>query len=268
MQEFRRPVPAASSQRLFGGASPGASGEVRCPRCESANTKFCYYNNYNLAQPRHFCRACRRYWTKGGLLRNVPVGGGCRKPKPKTRRPAAAADHAGKNGAHRDAKNARSGTSTDGAPDSSPVAARPSCRSSSSCVTEASAGTGLSAAGGALPLPLPAPMFADQAAAFASLMAASTPLPAFGFSAQPKADGRAATALSEQPSAPPPSTATAAEFAAQSAGATDDWAPSAADAGILELSGGILAGGDEPLPSYYWNHGSWSTDSDATMYQL
>ncbi|PSS17479.1 Dof zinc finger protein like [Actinidia chinensis var. chinensis] len=50
-----------------------------CPRCASQNTKFCYYNNYSLSQPRYFCKACRRYWTKGGSLRNVPVGGGCRK---------------------------------------------------------------------------------------------------------------------------------------------------------------------------------------------
>jgi hypothetical protein len=54
---------------------------VRCPRCDSPNTKFCYYNNYSLSQPRHFCKTCRRYWTKGGALRNVPVGGGCRKNK-------------------------------------------------------------------------------------------------------------------------------------------------------------------------------------------
>ncbi|XP_022151396.1 dof zinc finger protein DOF3.5 [Momordica charantia] len=55
-----------------------------CPRCGSSNTKFCYYNNYSLTQPRYFCKGCRRYWTKGGSLRNVPVGGGCRK----NRRPA------------------------------------------------------------------------------------------------------------------------------------------------------------------------------------
>ncbi|MBA0775547.1 hypothetical protein Gotri_010685 [Gossypium trilobum] len=52
-----------------------------CPRCASANTKFCYYNNYSLSQPRYFCKGCRRYWTKGGSLRNVPVGGGCRKSR-------------------------------------------------------------------------------------------------------------------------------------------------------------------------------------------
>ncbi|KAE8704076.1 Dof zinc finger protein PBF [Hibiscus syriacus] len=53
----------------------------KCPRCDSPNTKFCYYNNYSLSQPRHFCKTCRRYWTKGGALRNVPIGGGCRKNK-------------------------------------------------------------------------------------------------------------------------------------------------------------------------------------------
>ncbi|KAJ7520520.1 hypothetical protein O6H91_19G009200 [Diphasiastrum complanatum] len=54
---------------------------LKCPRCDSLNTKFCYYNNYSLTQPRHFCKNCKRYWTKGGALRNVPVGGGCRKNK-------------------------------------------------------------------------------------------------------------------------------------------------------------------------------------------
>ncbi|KAL0692089.1 hypothetical protein Bca4012_059269 [Brassica carinata] len=54
---------------------------LKCPRCNSSNTKFCYYNNYSLSQPRHFCKSCRRYWTRGGSLRNVPIGGGCRKTK-------------------------------------------------------------------------------------------------------------------------------------------------------------------------------------------
>lgn len=53
----------------------------KCPRCDSLNTKFCYYNNYSLSQPRYFCKSCRRYWTQGGTLRNVRVGGGCRKAK-------------------------------------------------------------------------------------------------------------------------------------------------------------------------------------------
>ncbi|KAB2633735.1 dof zinc finger protein DOF5.4 [Pyrus ussuriensis x Pyrus communis] len=77
--------------RFFGGSGGGDprlrphqhpnQHALKCPRCDSLNTKFCYYNNYNLSQPRHFCKACRRYWTKGGVLRNVPVGGGCRKTK-------------------------------------------------------------------------------------------------------------------------------------------------------------------------------------------
>ena len=61
---------------------------LKCPRCDSSNTKFCYYNNYSLSQPRHFCKACKRYWTRGGTLRNVPVGGGCRKNK-RVKRPTA-----------------------------------------------------------------------------------------------------------------------------------------------------------------------------------
>ncbi|XVF50107.1 hypothetical protein PTKIN_Ptkin04bG0068800 [Pterospermum kingtungense] len=55
-----------------------------CPRCNSMDTKFCYYNNYNINQPRHFCKACQRYWTAGGTMRNVPVGAGRRKNKNST----------------------------------------------------------------------------------------------------------------------------------------------------------------------------------------
>ncbi|XP_022776846.1 cyclic dof factor 2-like isoform X2 [Durio zibethinus] len=52
-----------------------------CPRCNSKETKFCYYNNYNVNQPRHFCKNCQRYWTAGGTMRNLPVGAGRRKTK-------------------------------------------------------------------------------------------------------------------------------------------------------------------------------------------
>ncbi|CAL1388305.1 unnamed protein product [Linum trigynum] len=55
---------------------------IPCPRCKSLETKFCYFNNYNVNQPRHFCKGCQRYWTAGGALRNVPVGAGRRKNKP------------------------------------------------------------------------------------------------------------------------------------------------------------------------------------------
>ncbi|PWA44364.1 DOF transcription factor 21 [Artemisia annua] len=54
---------------------------IPCPRCNSMDTKFCYYNNYNVNQPRHFCKNCQRYWTAGGTMRNTPVGSGRRKNK-------------------------------------------------------------------------------------------------------------------------------------------------------------------------------------------
>jgi len=60
---------------------PLPEAALNCPRCDSTNTKFCYFNNYSLTQPRHFCKTCRRYWTRGGSLRNVPVGGGFRRNK-------------------------------------------------------------------------------------------------------------------------------------------------------------------------------------------
>ncbi|KAG8049119.1 hypothetical protein GUJ93_ZPchr0009g1824 [Zizania palustris] len=74
----------------FDEAAVAAGGREQCPRCSSRDTKFCYYNNYNTAQPRHFCRACRRYWTLGGSLRNVPIGGSSRK-RPRPPRPTRAA---------------------------------------------------------------------------------------------------------------------------------------------------------------------------------
>ncbi|KAL5544198.1 hypothetical protein UlMin_007982 [Ulmus minor] len=69
--------PAMMERRL----RPPHDQALKCPRCDSTHTKFCYYNNYSLSQPRYFCKTCRRYWTKGGTLRNIPVGGGCRKNK-------------------------------------------------------------------------------------------------------------------------------------------------------------------------------------------
>ncbi|RWW25878.1 hypothetical protein GW17_00009765 [Ensete ventricosum] len=71
---------------------PHKEQALGCPRCNSTNTKFCYYNNYSLAQPRYYCRSCRRYWTEGGSLRNVPVGGGSRKNKRYSPTTAAAAN--------------------------------------------------------------------------------------------------------------------------------------------------------------------------------
>ncbi|XP_042467025.1 dof zinc finger protein DOF2.4-like isoform X2 [Zingiber officinale] len=73
--------PGSMSDRARLAKIPQPEAGMKCPRCYSANTKFCYFNNYSLSQPRHFCKTCRRYWTRGGALRNVPVGGGCRRNK-------------------------------------------------------------------------------------------------------------------------------------------------------------------------------------------
>uniref|UniRef100_A0A0D9XJJ0 Dof-type domain-containing protein n=1 Tax=Leersia perrieri TaxID=77586 RepID=A0A0D9XJJ0_9ORYZ len=82
---------AKSSPPTTGGGSGEAAKEkeklkkpdkiLPCPRCSSMDTKFCYFNNYNVNQPRHFCKHCQRYWTAGGAMRNVPVGAGRRKNK-------------------------------------------------------------------------------------------------------------------------------------------------------------------------------------------
>ncbi|CAL1374477.1 unnamed protein product [Linum trigynum] len=73
--------PNSMAERARQAKIPQPESALKCPRCESTNTKFCYFNNYSLTQPRHFCKTCRRYWTRGGALRSVPVGGGCRRNK-------------------------------------------------------------------------------------------------------------------------------------------------------------------------------------------
>ncbi|KAL6648371.1 hypothetical protein ACP70R_012595 [Stipagrostis hirtigluma subsp. patula] len=84
-----RPNSMAERARLA--RVPQPEPALKCPRCDSTNTKFCYYNNYSLSQPRHFCKTCRRYWTRGGSLRNVPVGGGCRRNKRSSKSSSSAA---------------------------------------------------------------------------------------------------------------------------------------------------------------------------------
>uniref|UniRef100_A0A7N0R940 Dof zinc finger protein n=1 Tax=Kalanchoe fedtschenkoi TaxID=63787 RepID=A0A7N0R940_KALFE len=94
MSSFQIKTLTATDGRKLGAATAAdqqaaaAAAPLKCPRCDSSNTKFCYYNNYSLSQPRHFCKACKRYWTRGGTLRNVPVGGGCRKTKQRVRQPS------------------------------------------------------------------------------------------------------------------------------------------------------------------------------------
>ncbi|KAK7350970.1 hypothetical protein VNO77_10066 [Canavalia gladiata] len=87
--EASKPPPPMLERR----ARPQKDQALNCPRCNSTNTKFCYYNNYSLSQPRYFCKTCRRYWTEGGSLRNVPVGGGSRKNKRSTPTSASTPSH-------------------------------------------------------------------------------------------------------------------------------------------------------------------------------
>ncbi|XP_058099180.1 dof zinc finger protein DOF3.6-like [Magnolia sinica] len=92
--------PGSMAERARMAKLPQPEAALKCPRCDSTNTKFCYFNNYSLSQPRHFCKTCRRYWTRGGALRNVPVGGGCRRNKrskgsSSSKSPASADRHAG-----------------------------------------------------------------------------------------------------------------------------------------------------------------------------
>ncbi|KAF8411050.1 hypothetical protein HHK36_003589 [Tetracentron sinense] len=85
---FGKRIPVESSQVKQEIVEAGEASEkpsektIPCPRCKSMETKFCYFNNYNDNQPRHFCKGCQRYWTAGGSLRNVPAGAGRRKTKP------------------------------------------------------------------------------------------------------------------------------------------------------------------------------------------
>lgn len=97
--DIRRAQGPASRCGVFSqAASAQPEAAVKCPRCESTNTKFCYFNNYSLTQPRHFCHTCGRSWTRGGALRSVRVGSrySCHakrstKSKASAREPAAAA---------------------------------------------------------------------------------------------------------------------------------------------------------------------------------
>uniref|UniRef100_A0A7N0UJS1 Dof zinc finger protein n=1 Tax=Kalanchoe fedtschenkoi TaxID=63787 RepID=A0A7N0UJS1_KALFE len=81
--------PGSMADRARQAKIPQPEPRLKCPRCDSTNTKFCYFNNYSLTQPRHFCKTCRRYWTRGGALRNVPVGGGCRRNSKRSGKPKA-----------------------------------------------------------------------------------------------------------------------------------------------------------------------------------
>jgi hypothetical protein len=283
MQDFQS-IPGLAG-RLFGGAAaadirraqaqqglpasrcggfPQAPPEaVKCPRCDSTNTKFCYYNNYNLSQPRHFCKSCRRYWTKGGVLRNVPVGGGCRKAKrssSSSSAPSTPAATEAKN--QRRASASSSGRSSSGSGSTSPTAAAPETMTTAppAPATPSSNSNAINYANRcpnypfAADVPPPAPIFADQAAALASLFAPPPPppLPVFNFSAALSKTEEAigSVLLAGQEPEVTTSTSTVA-----------DMAPfMSMDAGIFEL-------GDDASPAAYWNDGScWTDVPDPSVY--
>ncbi|KAK4797862.1 hypothetical protein SAY86_030188 [Trapa natans] len=77
--QTQEPAPVLQQKPLADQTEP-----LKCRRCESTNTKFCYFNNYNKSQPRHYCKTCKRHWTEGGTLRNVPVGGSRKNKRVKT----------------------------------------------------------------------------------------------------------------------------------------------------------------------------------------
>ncbi|RLN25085.1 dof zinc finger protein DOF1.7 [Panicum miliaceum] len=77
---------ALASQDRQTGAREGSWGREWMVRCAADMEAGHQGAEGGALAPRYFCRACRRYWTRGGALRNVPVGGGTRKATPATRR--------------------------------------------------------------------------------------------------------------------------------------------------------------------------------------
>ncbi|KAG6513322.1 dof zinc finger protein 4-like [Zingiber officinale] len=236
MQDFR-----PFSGRVFGGGGwPAAQHQqqpAKCPRCESTNTKFCYYNNYNLAQPRHFCKACRRYWTKGGVLRNVPVGGGCRKSK----RPSSSSS----------SKATSQPSANADAPSDSPRHRRPRLLSfSSDSITDISAAV---ATPSSVPIcdPTPpdppseplAPPFCPAPEIFPD-----PPPTGLGFSDPPRAKAKAAPSVDQAvPADPTPR-----------GGGTVAWAGGGLDPQLFDLASAVD-------PSAYWNQSHWM-DADHPLY--
>ena len=46
---------------------PPPSAPLACARCGSEDTKFCYYNNYNIKQPRFYCKVRGRHGRARGI---------------------------------------------------------------------------------------------------------------------------------------------------------------------------------------------------------
>ncbi|KAK8968847.1 Dof zinc finger protein DOF5.4 [Platanthera guangdongensis] len=270
MQDFRSF--AELSGRIFGGgvadggdspdsrrlkAYPSAMAgplhpppQLKCPRCESLNTKFCYYNNYNLSQPRHFCKSCRRYWTRGGVLRNVPVGGGCRKPKRSSSKSSSESTSTDKD---RRRQTSGSLSSTDSSA-LTPIADGPAIPFNSSSSNSNPCNPSFPVSDIPLfPTP-PVEIFSDASANFSSN---DQSILRFNFRDSPllRHPDPAHRTLDEDfiyqaasDHDPPPGREAVRSF---------EWAP-AVDPSIYELSG-------TADPAAYWNHGHWC-DGDPSLY--
>lgn len=269
MQDFQQ-FTGQSTGRIFGGVTDGTGGgwdnrrirtypsatmaatphhpppPLKCPRCDSQNTKFCYYNNYNLSQPRHFCKSCRRYWTKGGVLRNVPVGGGCRKPKrfsnSKPRRSSASRSSSDSSG-----RNPADGSA--GLPDS--VFFSNSSSSNPSLPESCSFNQPLTAAPNSA-----AEIFPDPARTFSSLTAvtANQSIQGFNFVDTPFLRLREPHHKLEEIPTPDVIHQMAP---GQGDNSAIDWPP-AMDTGIYELAGATD-------PTTYWSQSHWA-DGDPSLY--
>ncbi|KAG0465255.1 hypothetical protein HPP92_019419 [Vanilla planifolia] len=238
--------------------APHPPPALKCPRCESSNTKFCYYNNYNLSQPRHFCKSCRRYWTKGGVLRNVPIGGGCRKPKRSS-----------------SSKSSSKSSSSNSPSSASSIADKDRPRTSSTSRADfdpdpitisrsENPNPPFDQPNLVSPPPPAADIFADSAVTFPSLVAAAAvanqSIQGFNFVDPPL------LRLPDPPPAPPQHPKIEEVRVQGLLHATDlpelpsvggiDWP--AVDSGIFDLSGSTD-------PATYWNHSHWS-DGDPSLY--
>lgn len=89
-----RPKGRPAQPVVLDAPEPKSDVTVPCPRCNSVRTKFSYFNNNNVKQPRYYCKDCERHWTLGGCIRpNVPVGAGSRKRRKPSPEPNLGADH-------------------------------------------------------------------------------------------------------------------------------------------------------------------------------
>ncbi|KAI3703486.1 hypothetical protein L1987_73599 [Smallanthus sonchifolius] len=68
-REERKMSDVAEDVKILTAVFDKIPGE-KCPKCDSTNTKFCWFHNYNLSQPVHFCNTCTKYWTRSVSKKN------------------------------------------------------------------------------------------------------------------------------------------------------------------------------------------------------